>query len=168
MSCKKVLIQEIFAPLNVLENLLLMKIGIKKIETISATQIKNWGYLPRNANINLLPFITGVFSEILFTPGTASLEEEWIDSPAGIYSQVTVNGSVRLNMKEMEPVLLWLMVSENIYRVTTMENEKLIIGSLDFIPKMIFKRVISGITTSELNFTITCKSWQGALKESNV
>lgn len=168
MSCKNVPIQEIFAPLNVLENSLLMKIGIKKIETISATQIKNWGYLPRNTNINLSPFVTGVFSEILFSQGTASLEEEWLESPAGLYSQVTINGSVRLMMKEMEPVLLWLMVSENIYRITTLDNERLVIGSLDFMPKMIFKRVISGITTSELLFTISCKSLQGALREANV
>lgn len=145
-----------------------MKLGIKKIETISASKIKNWGYLPRNATINLLPFVTGPFSELQFSQGTASLEEEWLESPAGLYSQVTLNGSVRLKVKEMEPTLSGLMVSENIYRVTTMENEKLIIGSLDFIPKLIYKRAISGITSSELLFTITCKSPHGVMREAAV
>jgi hypothetical protein len=145
-----------------------MKIGIKKIENISATKIKNWGYLPRNTTTNLLPLITGPFSEILFTGETASLEEEWIESPAGLYSQVTVNGSVRLKAKEMQTVLPMVMSSENIYRVTTLENERLIIGSLDFKPRLTFKRAISWITTSEFVFTITCKSLHGLIRETEL
>lgn len=145
-----------------------MKIGIKKIESISTTKIKNWGFLSRSSTAKLSPYINGTFSELTFTEGTASLEEEWIEDTVGVFSQVTASGTVRLSAKQMAPILAATMMSKNIFRLTTMDNEKLIIGSLDFVPKLIYKRSISGVTTSEYQFTITCKSPHGLITEALV
>lgn len=145
-----------------------MKIGIKKIESISTLKIKNWGFLSRSSTAKLSPYINGTFSELIFTEGTASLEEEWIEDTAGVFSQVTASGTVRLSAKQMAPILVSAMMSKNIFRLTTMDNEKLFIGSLDFVPKLIYKRSISGVTTSEYQFTITCKSPHGLITEAAV
>lgn len=145
-----------------------MKIGIKKIESIPTSKVKNWGFVEKNAEIKLSPFIDGSFSEIQFTEGTATLQEEWIENPAGLYSETAVNSSVRLKAKEMEPVLSSLMISENIYRITTLNNDKFVIGSIDFKPKLTYKREISGISSSEIIFTITCKSLHGLIRQTEL
>lgn len=145
-----------------------MKIGIKKIEYISTSKIKNWSYLGRNARTKIQNLLEGTPSELTFTQGTASLEEEWLDDPGGMYSQVAANGTIRASAKEMAPILSSGITGKNIYRITTMEDEKLIVGSLDFVPKFTFKRIVDGLTTSEYQFSISCRSPHGLITDTSV
>ncbi len=145
-----------------------MKIGIKKLECIATSKIKSWNHLGRNSRAVLSPFFEGTLTEILFTGGTASLEEEWLEHAGGIYSQVTATGTIRASAKEMVPILSSGIICRNVYCITTMEDEKLVIGSLDFVPRLTFKRIVAGITTSEYQFTIICKSPHGLITDTSV
>ncbi len=144
-----------------------MKLGIKKIEYISVNNVHSWAHVGRNDAIAVNNFKDGSFSELKFTDLTASLEEEWLDSPAGIYSNAGVTGVIRANKEQMRDILASLIVKKNIFRVTDMNGQKYLIGSSSFCPRTFFKMVISDITTSEYQFTITCKSTHGIVFDTS-
>ncbi len=144
-----------------------MKLAIKKIEYISSKKIHSWAHVGRNDAIAVNNFIDGSFSELKFTHLTAALEEEWIDDTAGVYSKVGVSGIIRANKEEMRTILSRLIIEKNIYRVTAMDGVKYIVGSLSFCPKTLFKMIISDLTTSEYQFTISCKSIHGLVYDTS-
>jgi hypothetical protein len=140
-----------------------MKLAIKQIEYIPCRRIFSWSHVGRNDTIAVNNFVDGPFEELKFTELTASLEEEWIESPSGIYSSVRVTGIIRANKEHIRSILSYLVMSKNVFRVTAMDGVKYVVGSLDYSPKTLFKLVISEITTSEYQFTILCKSTHGLL-----
>lgn len=144
-----------------------MKLAIKKIEFIPCRRIHSWSHVGRNDAIAVTNFIDGPFEDLKFTQLTASLEEEWIDSVSGIYSNVKVTGIVRANKEKMRHILSYLLMNQNIFRVTAVDGAKYIVGSLDYTPKTLFKFIISEITTSEYQFTILCKSTHGILFDTS-
>lgn len=140
-----------------------MKLAIKKIEFIPSRLIHSWSHIGRNDSINIYNFIDGQFEELKFTELTASLEEEWIDSPSGIYSNARISGTIRANKEQIRNVLSYLVMSKNVFRVTAMDGVKYILGSQEYSTKTLFKFIIAEITTSEYQFTILCKSAHGLI-----
>lgn len=138
-----------------------MKLAIKKIEYIQCSKVYNWGHVGRNDSLKVSNFIDGPYSELKFTDLTPSLEEEWIQSASGVYSQVQLTGTIRANKDQMRSILASMIMTKNIYRVTAMDGTRYVIGSLDFKPKMLFKLVVEQMTASEYQFAINCKSTHG-------
>jgi len=151
-----------------------MKLGIKKIEYIPVTKVHSWAHVGRNDSINVnafidseyielefAPFIGDAFKELKFTHLTASLEEEWVQERAGVISSVSASGAIRANKEQIRKVLAALIVQKNIFRITAINGDKYLIGSVYFTPRVLFNLTISDITTSEYQFTITCKSTHG-------
>lgn len=130
--------------------------------------VYSWSHVGRNDSILLNNFIDGEFNELKFTPLTASLEEEWIESQSGTYSQVKITGVTRTEKDNMRKILSSLVISKNIFRITDMDNNKYVVGSVDFSPKTVFKLIISELTTSEYQFTITCKSRHGIIYDTSI
>lgn len=144
-----------------------MKLAIKKIEFIPCSRIHSWSHVGRNDAISVTTFVDGPFQDLKFTELTASLEEEWIDSPSGIYSNAKTTGIIRANKEQIRSILSYLVMSKNVFRITTMEDVKYMVGSLDFTPKTLFKLVIAELTTSEYQFTISCKSAHGLVIDTS-
>lgn len=145
-----------------------MKLSIKKIEYIPVARIFSWSHVGRNDSLKVSNFIDGPYNQLKFTDLSASMEEEWIESVSGIYSQVKVNGVIRADKQAMRDILSSLLMTKNIFRVTDMSGQKYIIGSVEFTPKTLFKLIISELTTSEYQFTITCKSPHGIVYDTSV
>ena len=143
-----------------------MKLAIKKIEYISVKNVKSWSHLGRNDSINVENFKSGEFSDISFTELTASLEEEWLESSAGEFSQSSLTATIRTNKDQARRTLSYLLSNKSIFRITDMSGEKYLIGSIDFIPKMLFKFQVTGMTTSEIQLSITCKSKIGIILDT--
>lgn len=144
-----------------------MKLAIKKIEFIPQSRIHSWSHVGRNDSISVSYFINGAFENLKFTDLTAALEEEWIDSPSGIYSNVKVTGIIRANKEQIRSLLSYLVMTKNIFRVTAMDGVKYLVGSRDYSPKILFKFIIAEITTSEYQFTILCKSTHGLIIDTS-
>lgn len=144
-----------------------MKLAIKKIEFIPCSRIHSWSHVGRNDAISVTTFVDGPFQDLKFTELTASLEEEWIDSPSGIYSNVKTTAIIRANKEQIRSLLSYLVTSKNVFRVTAMDGVKYMVGSLDFTPKTLFKFIIAELTTSEYQFTINCKSAHGLVIDTS-
>ncbi len=145
-----------------------MKVAIKKIEYMPVARIFSWSHVGRNDSLNVSNFVDGPYNELKFTPLSASLEEEWMESTSGNYSQVKVSGVIRADKMAMRNILSSLVVTRNIFRITCVNEQKYVVGSLDFTPKTLFKLIISELTTSEYQFTITCKSPHGIVYDTSV
>jgi len=144
-----------------------MKLAIKKIQYIPVSSVQNWGHLGKSSYLKVSSFISGTWTDLAFTPLSASLTEEWIDSSAGVYSQVTLSGNIRANKSAFVSILSALVANKNIFKVTTIEGPIYIIGSVDTPGKFLPKLIITELTTSEYQFTITCKSRHGLILESS-
>ncbi|MDP3386054.1 MAG: hypothetical protein Q8S24_02375, partial [Eubacteriales bacterium] len=86
-----------------------MKLAIKKIEFIPCRRIHSWSHVGRNDAISVNSFVDGPFEELKFTELTTSLEEEWIESPSGIYSNVRVTGIIRAKKTQIRSTLSYLI-----------------------------------------------------------
>lgn len=144
-----------------------MKLGIKKIEYIPTARIHSWSHVGRNDSIAVNNFVEGSFEELKFTPLTASLDEEWIESAPGVYSSAKVTGLIRANKEQIRGLLSYLIMSKNIFRITAMDGTKYILGSVEYSTKTTFKLIISDISTSEYQFTIVCKSAHGLIFDTS-
>lgn len=144
-----------------------MKFAIKKIEYISVKNVKSWSHIGRNDSINVENFKSGEFSDISFTELTASLEEEWMESPAGEFSQASVTATIRANKDQARRTLSSLLSNKSIFRVSDMSGNKYLIGSVEFTPKILFKFHVTGMTTSEIQLSITCKSKIGIILDTS-
>lgn len=144
-----------------------MKLAIKTIESIKATNARSWNHLGKNGSIPIDSYVTGPWAKLEFTSLTANLEEDWQESPSGLFSQINVTGIIR-GLQTKKCALTELAVTKNIYRITSIAGEKMIVGSIEFAPKFTFKKVLAGITTYESQFTIICKSPQGLIYDTSI
>ena len=146
-----------------------MKLGIVSLEYIPAANCKSWGFIDRNGSVDVSLFKTGEFTTLDFTELMCSFQEEWIDGPNGKHSEISIAGTIRTRKKSASKVVLKVLLSNNyIYRITAASGEKLLIGSIDFLPKFTFKNIIEGLTTSEYQFSISLKSTSGAITDTSV
>lgn len=145
-----------------------MKLAIKKIEYILAKNARSWNHVGRNGSVPIDLFLSTAWSELDFTDLTANLKEDWQESKSGLFSQVTVTGTIRANQTSMRSVLTNLSITKNIFRVTTVAGEKMIVGSIEFSPRLTFKKVIEGFTAYEYQFTIICQSPQGLIYDTTI
>lgn len=147
------------------DNFNLMKSTIVKIEFISIANIYSWSHIGRNDSLDISNFINGVWTELKFTSLTGTVEEEWLDSPAGIYSNIQVSAVIRTNKIEARSILSLLNNQKYIYRLTDANNNRFVVGSIDFPARLTFKMVISELTISEYQITISNKSKHGIVHD---
>jgi hypothetical protein len=145
-----------------------MKIGIKKIEFIPTSKIKNWGFLGRNASANIFEYLDGQMVEQKFTQDTLNLEEQWPEDAGGLFSEVTTSASIRIDTDSARKKLLQTEMNKCIFRVTSLTGKKYVIGSVDFPVKVSLNWSIIGTSTSECQITIYCKSLHGIITDTSL
>lgn len=145
-----------------------MKFAIKSIEYILSSYIKPLS-IDKNDAIIFDDYISnGSFEQLYFTPLTATIEEDWQDSPSGKYSTVKVNAIIRVNKDRARIVLKSMLSKRYIFKITDISGAKYIVGSSDFSNKIGLKFIIQDITTSEYQLSITCKSTHGLIIDLSV
>lgn len=144
-----------------------MKLGIRTLEYIPAANVLSFSHVTPNGFFDITNFISSSFTRLEFTHLSVSLEEEWIDSPSGIYSVAKITGVIRAKKEMMKAVMTEIRTKKTIFRVTTMEGVRLIVGSKEFPCKSLYKLVESVISTSEYQFTIEAKTIQGTLTDTS-
>ena len=140
-----------------------MKLGIRKIRYIHASQVDDYSQLPAGASFDFSAFRNGDLRELPFTLDTADFTENWHYDENGRYSEVTASAAVRAYKEEYRPVLQQLAGRKYIFEVELISGVKYVVGSREFIPTFTYSDGISGISTNGFTFQIQNRSLHGAL-----
>lgn len=138
-----------------------MKIGIAKIETIDAVNVRDFSFYAPGSSFSLSPFLKSQLREIKFTEGTANIEETWSDESGGKLSTMVVEGINRIQRKKHHLDLLKNIYQDQVLRVTLKNKNVLIVGSSMFPGRFTLSNSITGTDTDDKTFTFTCKSPHG-------
>lgn len=142
-----------------------MKLGIKKVEFIEASKCQDWSFLERNASFRSSSFISGEWKDLKFSDQFCTFQEEWLEDENGKHSSISVTGNDRLAQSVADEIIPLLLNPEYIYRITTINGYCFIIGSVNYMPRFLFSKVLEGINTYQVIWTITSKSPHGALND---
>ena len=84
-----------------------MRLGIRKIEWIFASSLQDYSAIAPGVSVNIDAFVKEgkSFSELPFTPDTASVDEEWVDDGNGQYSKVSLSASIRKDRMQYSSLL---------------------------------------------------------------
>lgn len=144
-----------------------MKLGIKKIEAISAENCIDWSFVAKGGKINLPSLITGNMTDIPFTGETAEFSAQWTKNSYGMVCKITLSASARKNV-ENNGTLFSAMLNRNlIFRLTTVAGLKYVIGTKEYPAHLNYDLSISGIKTAEQTFVISCDTPQGLLEDNS-
>lgn len=140
-----------------------MKLGIKKIQYIHQSKVKDFGSLPTGSQIKLENFLSDSLSDLPFTPEIADFLEDWGIDDNGRSSSVEITAVVRANKDEHRHTLNKLLGRQHIFVVTLLSGLRYVVGSPSSIPSFTWTDKISGISSSEFAFKITNRSIHGIL-----
>ena len=142
-----------------------MRLGIRKIEWIFASSLQDYSAIAPGVSVNIDAFVKEgkSFSELPFTPDTASVDEEWVDDGNGQYSKLSLSASIRKDRMQYSSLLARLTGRKTIWKVTLIDGNVYIIGSPEYLPKLTDSNSISGYSSSEFAVSIQCESKHGML-----
>lgn len=139
-----------------------MKIGIKKIELIPADQCRDWSSLPLGNLLRLSSYTDFVPIDIPFTPGTAEYSSSDGTTSAGIVSTDTITATIGFARKGNKTFFQRLTRTKNVYIITLMNDNRIVIGSIGFPASFGFSNNTSGFSSSGFDININCSSKNGA------
>ena len=140
-----------------------MRLGIKKIEALSVSRIKDFSFLPDGCKFHLGDYISGTPEELPFIVENVEYNEDWVEDSNGKYSNFSLTGLTRKKKEEVRPIFNRLVSTKNIYIISFIDGQKAVVGSKEFIPKFKFSDSASGISKTDLKFTIELQSLHGVL-----
>lgn len=143
-----------------------MKLGVKKIEYIGIGNVADFSYMPAGSQVNLANFITdgAVLQQLDFTQETANMEDHWVDDDKGRRSAVKVTGCIRTNKEAWFEPVRRLLGKHCIWKITLVNGQKFVLGSRKFVPNFSFDDTVSGISSSEIGFSISLTSTHGLFR----
>ncbi len=140
-----------------------MKLGVRAIRYIHASQVEDYSYLPAGSSFTLNSFLRSQLAELPFTPETADITEKWAYGADGKYSECTLAAAIRAGKDSYRQLLQELTGRKYIFEVELISGEKYVIGSLEFPPTFTWADSVSGISSSSFSIQISCKSVHGVL-----
>lgn len=138
-----------------------MKLGIKKIQYIHRTKVKDFGSLPAGSTVKLDNFLTDSLSDLPFTPEIIDFLENWNIDDNGRFSEVDITSVVRANKDAHRPTLQKLTGNQHIFVLTLLSGLRYIVGTSSEVPTFSWTDKISGISSSEFAIKIHNKSLHG-------
>lgn len=138
-----------------------MKIGIKKIEFIPAANCRDWSSLPLGNLLNLASYTDSTPINIPFTPGTGEYSSDDSVSSSGAVSTDTIVATIGSARKGNKTSYQRLTRTNNIYILTLMNGNRIVIGSIGYPAKFRFSSQTAGFSSSGFNINISCSSKNG-------
>lgn len=144
-----------------------MKLGVKKIEFIGVDHVSDYSYMPAGSQINLTScIVSGALQELEFTQETANLEENWTDDDKGRRSAVKVTGCIRINKEQWFQKVRMMIGKKCIWKIQLVNGQKYVLGSKAYVPNFSFDDSVSGISSSEIGFSIALTSTHGLFRHA--
>ena len=140
-----------------------MKLGIRKIRYVPASQVQDYSQLPAGSTFDFAAFRNAALQELPFTMDTADFSENWRYDDNGRYSEVVVSAAVRADKETYRPVLQQLTGKKAIFEVELVSGIKYVVGSWEFLPTFTYSDGISGISSNGFSIRIENRSLHGAL-----
>lgn len=140
-----------------------MKLGIRKIRYVPASQVQDYSQLPAGSTFDFAAFRNAALQELPFTMDTADFSENWRYDDNGRYSEVVVSAAVRADKETYRPVLQQLTGKKAVFEVELVSGIKYVVGSREFLPTFTYSDGISGISSNGFSIRIENRSLHGAL-----
>lgn len=140
-----------------------MKLGVRNIKWIPASDVEDFSTLPPGASFNLAAFLKADLKELPFTPESADISESWRYDDNGKYSEFSFAASIRADREKYRSTLQLLTGKKAIFVIELISGVKYVVGSREYVPTFTFSDGISGISTSGFSINITNKSLHGVL-----
>jgi len=139
------------------------KLGISKIECVDISNVSDYSFLPGGTRVKLSSFISGdpEWLTLKQTQDTVQLSEKWLMDDKGHRSNVKVSGSIRIDKNAQMQLSNKLLGRRHIFKVTAVDGTVYLVGSVAYPPKFTWQNEMSGISSSEIAFTIECSSSHG-------
>lgn len=139
------------------------KLGIKKIECVDLSSVSDYSFMPAGSKIKLSSFISGDpdWYNLEQTQDTVQLVEKWLSDDKGHRSTVKLSGSIRRDKYAQMQLSQKLLGRRHIFKVTAVDGNVFLVGSKAYPPKFTWQNEMSGISSSEIAFTIECTSIHG-------
>lgn len=140
-----------------------MKLGIRKIRYVPASQVQDYSQLPAGSTFDFAAFRNAALQELPFTMDTADFSENWRYDDNGRYSEVVVSAAVRADKETYRPVLQQLTGKKAVFEVELVSGIKYVVGSREYLPTFTYSDGISGISSNGFSIRIENRSLHGAL-----
>lgn len=139
------------------------KLGIKTIECVKIEDVSDYSFMPAGSKVQINSFLRSgaTWTELKQTQQTVQLVENWLSDDKGHRSTVKFSAAIRVDKSAQMTLSNKLLGRRHIYRVTAVDGTVYLVGSVAYPPKFTWKNEMSGISSSEIDFTIECTSTHG-------
>lgn len=139
-----------------------MKIGLKKLEVVELSGVKDFSFFSPGSTIPIAQFITGKREDIHFTPGTGTYEENWMEDTGGMLCEISISVINRQQKDDVDNKMIKAQFYNKVAIATLMDGRVKIVGSTAFPAKMTISNSISSFDTSDKTCNISNRSPHGS------